>query len=90
MSGTVSFDDLVSSLRQENPGRVTVISYAGMKFALAAGIDVWDYAETYSLQGVIRDYGTSAQQQRLKEELIASRWASELWLEDHRDWKEAT
>jgi hypothetical protein len=35
-----------------------MVSYAGLKFALDCGINVWDYAETYTLQAVIRDYGS--------------------------------
>jgi hypothetical protein len=79
----VTFEDAVKDLRKEFPGRVTTVSYAGLKFALEAGIDVWEFAETYSLQSVIRDHG-------LKEELIAGRWATELWQEDLFSWREAT
>jgi hypothetical protein len=35
-----------------------VVSYEGLRFALACGIDVMDYAETYTLQKVIADQGT--------------------------------
>jgi hypothetical protein len=74
----MTFDDVVKELRKDAPGRVTVVSYDGLKFALDCGIDVWDYAETYTLQAVIRDHGTPAQKQRLKEEIIAGRWATEI------------
>jgi hypothetical protein len=67
-------------MRAVASGRVTVVSYDGLKFALDCGIDVWDYAETYTLQAVIRDHGTPAQKQRLKEELIAGRWSTEIML----------
>lgn len=71
----VTFDDLVAEIRKDAPGRVTVVSYDGLLFALQCGIDIIsDYAETYTCQAVIRDYGTPAQKQRLKEELIAGRW----------------
>jgi aryl-alcohol dehydrogenase-like predicted oxidoreductase len=60
---------------------MTVVSYDGLKFALDCGIDVWDFAETYTLQAVIRDHGTPAQKQRLKEELIAGRWSTEIMWE---------
>lgn len=70
----MTFDELVAEMRKDAPGRVTVVSYSGLKFALDCGIDVWDYAETYTLQAVIRDHGTPAQKQRLKEEIIAGRW----------------
>jgi hypothetical protein len=68
-----------SELRRIAPaGSVTIVSYDGLKFFLDCGIDVWDYAETYSLQAVIRDHGTPAQRQRLREEIHASRWSTEL------------
>jgi hypothetical protein len=35
--------------------------------ALDCGLGVWDYAESYALQAVIRDHGTPEQKQRLKE-----------------------
>ena len=76
----VTFEELVAEIRKDAPGRVTVVSYDGLKFALDCGIDVWDYAETMTLQAVIRDHGTPAQKQRLKEELIAGRWATEIML----------
>jgi hypothetical protein len=68
----------IQELRKDFPGQVTTVSYDGLKFALECGIDVWDYAETLSLQTLIADIGTPAQQQRLREEIIASRWSTEL------------
>jgi hypothetical protein len=77
----MTFDELVAKMRKEFPGRVTTVSYAGLKFALECGIDIIsDYAEMYTCQAVIRDCGTPAQKQRLKEELIASRWSTEIML----------
>jgi hypothetical protein len=75
-------EDAVKELRTVAPGRVTVVTYEGLQFALACGFDVWEYAESYALQAVIRDHGTPAQKQRLKEELIASRWATAIALAD--------
>jgi hypothetical protein len=68
----------IQEFRKDFPGQVTTVSYNGLKFALDCGIDVWDHAETYSLQAVIGDYGKPAQQQRLREEIHASRWSTEL------------
>lgn len=67
-------------IRKDAPGRVTAVSYDGLKFALDCGIDVWDYAETYALQNLIADVGTPAQKQRLREEILAGRWATEIML----------
>jgi hypothetical protein len=83
----VTFEELVAEIRKDMPGRVTVVSYDGLKFALDCGIEVWDFAETITLQAVIRDHGTPAQKQRLKEEIIAGRWATEIaWAEEGRAW----
>ena len=46
---------------------------------------MWDYAESYALQMLIADVGTPAQKQRLKEELIASRWATEIALAERSE-----
>jgi hypothetical protein len=75
----VNFDEATKELRTVAPGRVTVVSYSGLKFALDCGIDIIsDYAEMYTLQAVIRDHGTDAQKQRLKEEILAGRWPTEI------------
>jgi hypothetical protein len=53
-------------------GRVTTVSYNRFLFALQCGIDIIDdYAEMYTLQAVIRDHGTPAEKQRLKESILA-------------------
>jgi hypothetical protein len=52
---------------------------------LEVGIDVWDYAETMTLGAVIRDHGTPAQKQRLKEEIIGGRWSTEIALAEMRE-----
>jgi hypothetical protein len=65
----IGFDDLVSALRKVAPGRITVVSYEGLRFALECGIDVWEFADTVTLQAVIRDHGTPEQKQRLLEEI---------------------
>jgi len=78
-SKLVPFDELVAELRKVAPGQVTTVSYSGLKFLLECGIDIIsDYAEMYTCQAVIRDCGNPAQKQRLKEELIASRWSTEI------------
>ena len=75
----MDFDDAVKELRTVAPGRVTTVSYDGLLFALQCGIDIIsDYAEMYTLQAVIRDHGTDAQKQRLKETIIAGRWCTEI------------
>ena len=81
MDRKMTFDEVAKELRETFPGRVTTVSYAGMKFAMECGIDVWEFAETYSLQAVIRDFGTPAQKQRLKEEILAGRLSTDLWWE---------
>ena len=78
MQHTIPFDDLVSTLRKDAPGRVTVLTYEGLKFALECGIDCWEYWDSITFQAVIRDHGTPEQKQRLKEEIIASTWGSEI------------
>jgi hypothetical protein len=79
----IHFDTLVKEMRKvAGPGRVTTVSYDGLKFALECGIDVWDFAETLTLARVIEDIGTPEQKQRLKEEI--------LWMEDVEAWREAT
>jgi hypothetical protein len=71
--------NFVAELRKCAPaGALTVVSYDGLRFARECGIDIWDYAETLSLQTLIADIGTPEEKQRLKEELMASRWCSEL------------
>jgi hypothetical protein len=55
----VPFDDLVDELRAvAPPGRVTVVSYSGLKFARECGIGCWEFAATISFQNVIHDHGT--------------------------------
>jgi len=77
--GQLTFENAAAEIRKcAPPGAVTLVSYGGLKFAMDCGIDVWDYAETYSLQAVIRDHGSPAQKRRLQEELFAGRWASEI------------
>ena len=75
----MNFEEVAKELRTVAPGRVTTVSYDGLLFALQCGIDIIDdYAEMYTLQAVIRDHGTPAQKQRLKESIIASRWSTEI------------
>lgn len=79
----MTFDDLVKEMRTVGgPGKVTVVTYDGLKFAMDCGIDIIsDYAEMYTCQAVVRDCGTPAQRQRLKEALIAGRWSADIWRE---------
>jgi hypothetical protein len=87
----IDFDTLIKEVRKvAAPGRVTTVSYSGLRFALECGIDVWDYCETLTLAAVIANHGTPKHKQRLQEEIKASRWCSELYMEDQRDWREAT
>jgi len=46
----MTFDELVKEMRTvAGPGRVTVVTYDGLKFALDCGIDIIsDYAEMYT------------------------------------------
>ena len=37
------------------------------------GIDVWDYAEMYTLQRLIEDIGAPAQKLRLRQEIVGGR-----------------
>jgi hypothetical protein len=77
----IKFDELVTELRKvASPGRCTVVSYAGLKFMLDCGIEVWDYAETMTLQRLIADIGTPEQKLRLQQEIIAGRWSTEIFL----------
>ena len=81
----MNFDDAVKELRAVAPGRVTMVTREGLQFALACGLGVWDYAECYALQRLIEEEGTPEQKQRLKEELIASRWATEIALAERSE-----
>jgi hypothetical protein len=47
----MTFDELVKEMRTvAGPGRLTTVSYTGLKFALECGIDIIsDYAEMYTL-----------------------------------------
>ena len=62
----IPVDELIAKLRRELPGRVTVVSYEGLKFAVEAGIDCWEFVLTDSFQEVIRDIGTPEQKLRLE------------------------
>ena len=70
----VPFEKLVAELRRDAPGRVTVVSYAGIKFARDAGIDCWDFAATLAFQNVIHDHGTPEEQQRLRDMKVGYPW----------------
>ena len=71
----IPVDKVIAELRRMLPGRVTVVSYEGLKFAVEAGIDCWEFAHTDSFQEVIRDIGTPEQKQRLEEILAGDRSA---------------
>jgi hypothetical protein len=70
----IPFDELLSELRKENPGRVTVVSYAGIKFARDCGIDVWYLAGSMCFQHVIHDHGTPEEEQRLRDMKVGYPW----------------
>jgi hypothetical protein len=70
----VKFDDAVKAIRKDAPGRVTVVSYEGVRFARSVGIDCWDLAATMSFQRVIHDYGTPEEKQRLREMKVGYPW----------------
>jgi hypothetical protein len=62
---TMHFDAVVKEMRKvAGPGRVTTVSYSGLKFALDCGIDV-------------ADHGTPEQKIRLQQEIFAGRRSSE-------------
>ena len=63
----VSFDELVNDARKDNPGRVTVVSYAGIKFARDCGIDCWHLSGSMTFQKVIHDHGGDEEKQRLRD-----------------------
>jgi hypothetical protein len=70
----VAFEDLVAEMRREFPGRLTVVSYAGLKFARECGIDCWDFAATLAFQHLIHDCGTEEEQQRLRDMKVGYPW----------------
>jgi hypothetical protein len=70
----VTFEELVAEVRKDVPGRVTTVSYAGIKFARDAGIDCWHLAGSMCFQHVIHDHGTPEEKQRLRE-MRAGYWA---------------
>jgi hypothetical protein len=74
MSEKIPFDEVVSELRQEFPGQVTVVSYAGIKFARDAGIDCWHLAGSMSFQHIIHDFGTPEEKQRLRDLKVGYPW----------------
>ena len=75
----MNFDDLGKEMRTIPSGRVTVVSYSGLKFARERGIDIIsDYAEMYTCQRLIADVDTSAEKLRLKETILAMRWSTEI------------
>lgn len=74
----VPFDVLVAELGQI--ARITVVSsYGELKTALVRGdTNVWEFSETLTLAAVVEDCGTEKQRQRLREEILASRWCTEI------------
>lgn len=61
----VSFDELVTEIRKDH--QVTVVSYAGIKFARDCGIDCWHLAGSMSFQKVIHLHGSEEEKQRLRD-----------------------
>ena len=71
----IPFDEVVSEMRAAAPpGRVTVVAYAGIKFARDAGIDCWHLAGVMCFQHVIHDHGTPEEQQRLGDMRVGYPW----------------
>jgi hypothetical protein len=69
----IPVDNVIAELRRKLPGRVTMVSYEGLKFAIQSGVDVWEHWRTDSFREVIRDIGTPEQKQRLEAILTANR-----------------
>jgi hypothetical protein len=63
----IDYNKAVKELRREFPGQVTVVNYAGIKFARDCGIDVWHLAGAMCFQHVIHDHGTAEEKQRLRD-----------------------
>ncbi len=74
----IPFPELVAELHKI--ARVTVVpSYAELRAALVRGdTNVWEFSETLTLAAVVKDWGTEKQRQRLREEILASRWCTEI------------
>lgn len=74
----IPFPELVAELRKI--ARVTVVpSYFELRAALARDdTNVWEFSETLTLAAVVKDWGTEKQRQRLREEILASRWCTEI------------
>lgn len=70
----MDFDALKKEMRAVAPGRVTVVSYQGIKFARDVGIDCWHLAGTMCFQHVIRDHGTSEEQARIRAMGVGYPW----------------
>jgi hypothetical protein len=71
----IPFQEVVKEFRKVAPGRVTVVSYEGLRFARECGIDIIsDYAGTLACQHVIHDHGTPEEQQRLREMEVGYAW----------------
>jgi len=67
-------DDLIQDLRRQFPGRITVVSYEGIKTARDLGIDCWHLAGSISFQHVIHDHGTPEEQDRLRAMRVGYPW----------------
>ena len=70
----MDFDGLVKEMRTVAPGRVTVVSYKGIRFARECGIDCWHLAGTMAFQNWIHDHGTPEEQQRLRDMKVGYPW----------------
>ena len=71
----MTLDDAVKELRKTAPpGRVTVVSYSGLKLAREIGVDCWEYAATMCFQHVIHDHGTPEEQDRLRKMQVGYPW----------------
>lgn len=72
----VSFEELVKLLQKENPGRVTVVSYADFQFLRDCGVEIdFDlYAGSMMFQQFIHEQGTAEEQQRLRDRKVGYPW----------------
>ena len=71
----MTFESAVKEMRKcVPPGRVTVVSYNGLKHARECGIDCWDFAGTMCFQQLIHDHGTPEEQQRLRDLNVGYPW----------------
>jgi hypothetical protein len=70
----MEFDDLVAEIRAVSSGSVTTLSYADIKFLHDCGICCWHLSGSLLFQSMIRDHGSEAEQQRLRDLHVGYAW----------------